>query len=260
MDRSSCVAKAACWGFGMLAWLAGCSADTPMTTRGSGPVQLTAAGSSSLPLPGSTGAQAAAGSGAARPAAVGGTVAGNTALPAPAAGDGCAASSSLKKEGCPCRSGETAACWTGAPRDRNLGACHDGVQTCRGDASSEFSSWGPCVGEQQICGSDAGIPEQKEECGCIPGAVIQCSEDCTVGIFCSFSSTKTCLPDGTWSVCRESPEIPVDLPGVQCRNMLHGCAGILLPDMTQPSAGELFVGDCSKQFKCGHAPDPVVPQ
>jgi hypothetical protein len=116
------------------------------------------------------------------------------------------------------------------------------------------------MGEEQTCGTDAGVPPPTEECGCIPGAVIQCSEDCSVGIICSLTATKTCMPDGSWSTCHEEAGVQLDLPGVQCRNMLHGCTSILTPDM--PSAqgdGEIYVGDCSKQFKCGHPPPPPPP-
>jgi hypothetical protein len=116
------------------------------------------------------------------------------------------------------------------------------------------------MGEQKMCGTDAGVPPPPpppgEDCSCVPGAVIQCSEDCTVGIICSLTATKTCLPDRTWSTCREDLGVELDLPGVQCRNMLHGCFGVLTPDMPTTSDGELYVGDCSKQFKCGHAPTP----
>lgn len=173
--------------------------------------------------------------------------------------DGCGTGQAYKKEGCPCRAGETAACWTGPVADRNVGACHDGLQICV-EAGSEFASWGPCTGEQKVCGTDAGVPppppadDDDEDCSCIPGAIIQCSEDCTVGIICSLTASKTCLPDGTWSTCREDLGVQLDLPGFQCRNMLHGCFSALTPDQPATSDGELYVGDCSKQFKCGHAP------
>ena len=176
--------------------------------------------------------------------------------------DGCAANSPFKKEGCPCRAGETAACWTGPAADRNVGKCHDGLQICT--AKGEFASWGVCMGEELSCGvpdagvpmTDAGTPPPPGECPCIPGAVIQCSEDCTTGIICSLTATKTCLPDRTWSVCREDLSVPVDLPGVQCRNMLHGCLSVLSDGTTQ-GQGEIYVGDCSSQFTCGHAPSPL---
>jgi len=56
------------------------------------------------------------------------------------------------------------------------------------------------------------------------------------------------LPDGKWTPCREDVGVTLDLPGIQCRNMLHGCLS------TDSDEGELYVGDCSKQFKCGRAP------
>jgi hypothetical protein len=114
------------------------------------------------------------------------------------------------------------------------------------------------MGEKLDCGTDAGVPPPpNEDCTCIPGAVIQCSEDCTVNIVCSLTATKTCMPDGTWSTCREDVGVTLDVPGVQCRNMLHGCLDVLNPDM--PGQNELYVGDCSKQFKCGHSPPPPPP-
>jgi hypothetical protein len=176
-------------------------------------------------------------------------------------GDGdCAADRSFKLEGCPCRSGETAACWTGSAADRNVRDCHDGLQLCV--ANDEFSTWGPCMGEQLDCGEpDAGTPDEpppqdpppSTHCACIPGAVIQCSEDCSALIICSLTATKTCLPDRTWSPCREDLSVAVGLPGFQCRNMFHGC--LTAPEDSEfAGQGEVYVGDCSEQFECGAAP------
>jgi hypothetical protein len=165
--------------------------------------------------------------------------------------------SPFKVEGCPCTMGQTSACWTGPAADRNAGKCHDGLQVCEG--TSEFASWGECKGEELSCGVDAGMPDTDEDCTCVPGAVIQCSEDCSVGIICSLTATKTCLPDGTWSTCREELGVALDAPGFQCRNMLHGCVTDALSPDGNTGAGELFVGDCSKQFKCGHPPPPPPP-
>lgn len=174
-------------------------------------------------------------------------------------GGDCAEGGAFKKEGCTCHNGDTAACWTGPAADRNVGMCHDGLQICSVSGDNEFATWGPCMGEKLDCGvPDAGMPPPppppNEDCTCIPGAIIQCSEDCSVNIVCSLTASKTCLPDGTWSVCHEDTSVTLDLPGVQCRNMLHGCLDVLNPDM--PGQNELYVGDCSKQFKCGHAPPP----
>jgi hypothetical protein len=47
-------------------------------------------------------------------------------------------------EGCPCTPGTVQPCFPGPPGHRNIGACSDGTQRCEG--SSEFGTWGPCVG------------------------------------------------------------------------------------------------------------------
>lgn len=95
-----------------------------------------------------------------------------------------------------------AACWTGAPVDRQRGACHDGMQKCVSGSDAEFGTWGPCEGQELSCG-DPGTPD----CGCVPGAEVSCDEDCSVSIFCSLSATKTCQPDGTWGPCHEAPGV-----------------------------------------------------
>lgn len=243
---------------GLCATLAACAADGTSPGNSSPSSTRNAAGS-----PAWTPAASVSPTAPTSPAAVSGNTANAgsagsssvTSSQRPAA-DGCDAHQTWKPEGCACRAGETAACWTGPAADRNSGACHDGLQICSG--GSEFASWGPCTGEQKECGTDAGVPPPPDDdCSCVPGAVIQCSEDCTVGIICSLTATKTCLPDKTWSPCREDMGVELDLPGVQCRNMLHGCFDVLTPDAPASSNGELYVGDCSKQFKCGHAPPPV---
>lgn len=49
-------------------------------------------------------------------------------------------------EGCPCdRPGDTAKCWPGHRKNRNLGLCTDGTATCK-PAGELASTWGPCVG------------------------------------------------------------------------------------------------------------------
>lgn len=256
-------------GFLVGAGLVACSASGSMDARPTGRAGASAvssaaqagSGSSVLSSPGGgTSTAAAAPSGSTAAAGSGAAAAGSGGLLHATPAESCDnAGAPFKKEGCACRAGETAACWTGAVADRNVGMCHDGLQICNG--GSEFASWGPCMGEQKLCGTDAGVPPpppDDEDCTCIPGAVIQCSEDCTVGIICSLTASKTCQPDGTWSQCHEDSAVTLDLPGLQCRNMLHGCLDILNTDSSGSGGdGELFVGDCSKQFKCGHAPPPV---
>ena len=138
----------------------------------------------------------------------------------------CLPGSAAQAEGCPCRANELAACWTGAAADRNRGACHDGMQKCNGNADAEFGVWGPCEGQELRCG-DPGT----SECGCVPGATIQCDEDCSVSIFCSLSATKTCQPDGTWGACHEEPgrtSTTVLLGDGGIEGLLDG--GLLSPD------------------------------
>ncbi len=258
--------------FGLLAVLGGCAGqgqDAGDQSRSSAPSGALASSTSGTD-PGAAGSGVAAGSagsaGAANNPATHDPLAGGTQdNRAPSAG-GCAANLPFKQASCPCNTGDTAACWTGPAADRNMGKCHDGLQICSAAGSGEFASatWGPCMGEELSCGTDAGappptdagVPTPPEDCSCIPGAIIQCSEDCSVGIVCSLTATKTCLPDHTWSVCREETGATLDLPGVQCRNMLHGCFDVLTGDAPAQGQGEIYVGDCSKQFACGHAPEP----
>lgn len=267
MDNQLGVRRIGLW-LGLGSWLVmtGCSATSSEDSTSRAAAAGARAGLASTSAPGgaavggssTTGStSAAAGSGASSqsiPAATGGAT---TPIPTQ---DSCTAPGTVRPEGCPCKTGDTAACWTGSLADRNYGACHDGLQICSGSANNEFASWGPCMGEQHECGTDAGVPPEDEtECACIPGAVIQCSEDCSLGIICSLTASKTCQPDGTWGVCREDLGVTLDLPGFQCRNMLHGCFEAPVPGRPGPGQGELYVGDCSKQFKCGHAPPPPPP-
>jgi hypothetical protein len=253
----------------LLALLAvGCSAESSATPK----AEQTAMAGASVTLQAGAGADSPAG-----PLTV-----------APAVGaDACAAALPFKPAGCPCQTGQTAACWTGPLGMRHVGACHDGTQSCAGDA--EFSTWQACVGEELNCGAPpppsppppppttTDPPPPSTDCSCVPGAVIQCDEDCAALLFCSLTAQKTCGPDGTWGPCREggvgnvvgvlAPDggvagllgaaasivQPLDDAGVPlngtgpCRSMFHGCGelGVL---------NEVFTGDCRQQFKCGHAP------
>ena len=249
-------------GFGLLGSFVGCS-GSPQDGAGRAANMLapgathTSNTNSQPATAGNSGLSAAAG--AAAPAlGTAGTAAPQSTSNEPRTDSDCAENLPSKKEGCPCHNGDTAACWTGPAADRNVGMCHDELQICSVTGDNEFATWGACMGEKLDCGMDAGMPPPPpppdEDCSCIPGAIIQCSEDCSVGIVCSLTATKTCQPDGTWSVCHEDTGVTLDLPGVQCRNMLHGCLDVLNPDTA--GQNELYVGDCSKQFKCGHSPPP----
>lgn len=51
------------------------------------------------------------------------------------------------KPGCACSTpGETAPCWTGLRKHRNLGICKDGVTECKPRNETSFA-WGPCEGQ-----------------------------------------------------------------------------------------------------------------
>jgi hypothetical protein len=120
--------------------------------------------------------------------------------------------------------------------------------------------------------------------------VIECDEDCSVSIFCSFTAQKTCLPDGTWAPCREtSPNAATALladGGLNAFLGPDGGLGAALSAITGDggldsgpnglTAGvfsfdgkcrnvfhgcsasffqsEQYAGDCSAAFTCGHAP------
>jgi hypothetical protein len=264
MNKHGTQFSAVLLGLGLLGSVAACGGGTQDSPSRSGKSAAPNTTHSSNSNPQGSGSNPSGGNGSANGAA--GNSFGSAGSSAPqtvsdmTTDDGnCAESSSFKKEGCPCHNGDTAACWTGPAADRNVGMCHDGLQICSISGDNEFATWGPCMGEKLDCGvPDAGTPPPppppNEDCTCVPGAVIQCSEDCSVNIVCSLTASKTCLPDGTWSVCHEDTSVMLDVPGVQCRNMLHGCLDVLNPDM--PGQNELYVGDCSKQFKCGHAPPP----
>jgi hypothetical protein len=161
-------------------------------------------------------------------------------------------------EACWCtQPGTTQSCWTGPAADRNVGACHDGTQTCV--AMGELAEWGPCEGQQLDCGvMDAAVAEAslppvtppdaspgacgQTVCACVPGVVIDCDEDCGAGVYCSDSAQKSCLPDGTWGPCHE---VTTMQPST-CKEVGGGCT-------SSPSCGSgsgFFLGDCGYAFTC----------
>jgi hypothetical protein len=161
----------------------------------------------------------------------------------PADASVCGAHLPFKPPGCACGGGEKAACWTGPADRRMVGKCRDGMQTCQ--ATLEFGVWGPCEGEVLDCGEPPPPPPPKQECGCKPGAIVGCDEDCTAFVFCAPFSTKVCQPDGKWGPCRESL-LPTLEDTNGCLNVFNGC----LPG----SLDGVFIGDCGKVFTCGHPP------
>ena len=85
-------------------------------------------------------------------------------------------------ENCPCTAGETQACFSGKPAQRNIGTCADGVQTCRilmrgGEA---IGTWGECKGE---------ILPQEDLCDNADNNCNGCADEglsCTPKINCSY--------------------------------------------------------------------------
>jgi hypothetical protein len=70
-------------------------------------------------------------------------------------GGGDAGTCSGNAPGCACATaGQTASCWTGPANMRNVGACHDGTAQCV--MSGEFARWGPCTGQELVCGGGGG--------------------------------------------------------------------------------------------------------
>lgn len=156
----------------------------------------------------------------------------------------------FKVPGCGCSGPQTVPCWTGPADKRNVGQCHDGLQRCVN--SGELYVWGACEGEEFTCETgtggepDPGDPAN-EPCKCKPGTTIGCSEDCEALIVCSLSGYKTCQPDGTWGMCRETNDLSGAIGNLLgCRNVFNGCF---------PGNEEgLYSGDCSSVFTCGHVP------
>ena len=61
-------------------------------------------------------------------------------------------------EGCTCQPGQTQPCFSGKPKKRNVGICHDGIQTCKISPmrASTTGTWGECKNEilplnKEIC-------------------------------------------------------------------------------------------------------------
>jgi alpha-tubulin suppressor-like RCC1 family protein len=61
------------------------------------------------------------------------------------AGDGGCDPGAADLQGCPCKSGDSRACYSGPASTRHVGTCADGTQTCV--ANGEIAQFGPCKGE-----------------------------------------------------------------------------------------------------------------
>ncbi len=112
-----------------------------------------------------------------------------------------------------CAAATTRACFTGDdPATRNVGQCHDGLETCQSD-----NTWGTdCVGEtapsKELCNNgvdddcDGRLDGQdaEDEC-CEPGSTRSCYEgpEGTENVGTCESGIETCQPSKTWGACTD---------------------------------------------------------
>lgn len=95
-------------------------------------------------------------------------------------------------QGCPCKTqGATAPCWPGKRKNRNRGACKDGVTTCSG--ASEFKlAWGECKGYTGVAPPTFEPP---------PGATGKAACTCFSGGYWDVKNTSPCFyTDGSGKV------------------------------------------------------------
>jgi hypothetical protein len=155
--------------------------------------------------------------------------------------------SSGDMKGCAC-SGTKRACWSVPGAQRNANGCTDGTQTCTG--SGEFATWGACTGEvtcggassggsssggassggASSGGSSSGGAPPPANCECFPNSVRWC--DTPIG--CEWGQ-QTCMPDGSWGKCNETPLRPAG-----CNNP---------GDATYDQACCLSAGQCCQDYE-----------
>ncbi len=143
-------------------------------------------------------------------------------------------------EGCGCTPGTSRACYTGPMGTENIGACHDGTQSCGMTAGG--SDWGPCSGDvtptPNVCdGIDrecTGMP--MAGCTCIVGTSRSCYDgpSGTLGIGVCHAGVQTCAATtgGTgasaWGTCAGEVTPSADMcdgTDRMCNGMpMAGCA------------------------------------
>jgi hypothetical protein len=112
------------------------------------------------------------------------------------------------KPGCGCeKPGDTAPCWTGLRKNRNLGVCKDGVATCK-FKNENLNVWGPCEGQVLP------VPDGKggERCSCF-----------SVGTW-AIANTSPCIwsPDGDSYYAYSTVLGPApDFAAVNCTQASH---------------------------------------
>ena len=111
-------------------------------------------------------------------------------------------------QGCPCgNAGDTAACWPGLRKNRDVGICKDGTATCQ-RGLEQGNTWGPCVGAVL---PQPGATTGPAACGCFSEG--QWHIDNLIPFFVTYSDGKTYSlsttqdPDGGATVF---PILPTD--------------------------------------------------
>ncbi len=142
-------------------------------------------------------------------------------------------------QGCPCpTAGATAPCWPGKRKNRNRGACKDGVTTCAG--SSEFKlAWGECKGF-------AGIAPPTFEPA--PGATGAAACTCFSGGYWDVKNTSPCFYTDAGGKVIGGVSTIVDASGPRCPTESEMSFTTGTPPAQPFSANTLKV-DCNGYFK-----------
>ncbi len=153
-------------------------------------------------------------------------------------------------DNCPCKAGEKKKCYTGSPKTRNKGICHDGEMTCQADGT-----WGKCQGAQAPQREDCNGKDDDcdgtvdEGCGCRPAETRDCytGPKGTAGIGECTKGTQTCDDKGKWGEC-----VGQKLPKKEiCNGKDDDCNGQIDDNLTPPKCS-LQDGVCAGSLKiCG---------
>lgn len=107
-------------------------------------------------------------------------------------------------EGCPCNLGDTQACFSGKPAQRNVGTCADGIQTCKmGPMKSVTGTWGECKGE---------ILPKKDVCDNADNNCNGCKDEglcCAPAINCDYD------------IGHATPFVPMEIDGTKIYDIDH---------------------------------------